>query len=212
MKLWQKIFLPTLALMVLSTALTSTLLLITSRDALWQREEQRMATQQQYIAGMLQAGVISHRLQLGLVQLNEEETSQIAQTVLSQQTQDNYLAGLILLDADGDALYDTMPDSLTSTLPTIPVEEPGATAYKLCAGSRNGELYLVCVMSVMLEFVQYRLGAAYSVGDLQKQLMEQAVDAVVLCLILSLVGAVLLLILVRVLLRPSIITLRDRTS
>lgn len=202
MKLWQKIFLPTLALMVLSTALTSTLLLITSRDALWQREEQRMATQQQYIAGMLQAGVISHRLQLGLVQLNEEETSQIAQTVLSQQTLDNYLVGLILLDADGDALYDTMPDSLTSTLPTVPVEEPGATAYKLCAGSRNGELYLVCVMSVALEFVQYQLGAAYSVCDLQKQLMEQAVDAVVLCLILSLVGAVLLLILVRVLLRP----------
>ena len=79
MKLWQKVFLPTLVLMVLSTALASTLLLKTSRDALWQREEQRAVTQQQYLAGMLRAGVISHRLQLGLVQLDKEETSQTAQ-------------------------------------------------------------------------------------------------------------------------------------
>lgn len=202
MKLWQKIFLPTLALMVLSTVLVSILLLKTSRDALWQREEQRAVTQQQYLAGMLRAGVISHRLQLGLVQLNEEETSQTAQQVLFQQAQDSYLAGLILLDADGNTLYDTMPDSLTDVLPEAPAGATDATVYQLYPGLHRGELYLVCVMSVMLEFAQYRLGAAYFVGDLQEQLMEQAVDAVALCLIISLVGAVLLLILVRGLLRP----------
>lgn len=202
MKLWQKIFLPTLVLMVLSTVLASTLLLKTSRDALWQREGQRAVTQQQYLAGMLRAGVISYRLQLGLVQLDEEETHQTAQRVLSQQAQDSYLTGLILLDAEGNTLYDTMPGSLAHTLPEAPADEPGATVYELCSGLQNGEWYLVCVMPVTLEFVQYRLGAAYSVGDLQKQLTEQAVDAVVLCLILSLVGTVLLLILVRVLLRP----------
>ncbi|MGM9606332.1 MAG: ATP-binding protein [Oscillospiraceae bacterium] len=202
MKLWQKIFLPTLALMVLSTALTSTLLLKTSRDSLWQREGQRAVTQQQYLAGMLRAGVISHRLQLGFVQLNEEETSQTAQKVLSQQAQDSYLTGLILLDADGDALYDTMPDSLVGTLPDAPAEEPSATVYELRPGAQNSEWYLVCVMPVTLESVQYRLGAAYCVSDLQRQLTEQAVGAVALCLVLSLAGAVLLLILVRVLLRP----------
>ena len=202
MKLWQKVFLPTLVLMVLSTALASTLLLKTSRDALWQREEQRAVTQQQYLAGMLRVGVISHRLQLGLVQLDEEETIQTAQQVLSQQAQDSYLTGLILLDANENTLYDTMPDDLADTLPKAPAKEPGATVYELCTGSQDGELYIVCVMPVALEFAQYRLGAAYSVGDLQTQLMKQAVDAIILCLIFSLVGAGLLLILVRVLLRP----------
>ena len=76
MRLWQKIFLTTLALMVLSTTLVSALLLKTSRDALWQREYQRAVSQQQYLAGMLRAGVVSHRLQLGLVQLEEEDTRQ----------------------------------------------------------------------------------------------------------------------------------------
>ena len=202
MKLWQKIFLSTLALMVLSTALTSTLLLKTSRDALWQREEQRMLTQQQYITGMLRTGVISHRLQLGLVHLDQKETGQTAGQVLSQQTQDSYLAGLILLDANGSALYDTMPDDLTAVLPEAPAGATDATVYQLHPGSRSDELYLVCVTPVILEFVQYRLGAAYSVSDLQKQLTGQAASAVTLCAILSLIGAVSLLILVRVLLRP----------
>ena len=69
MRLWQKIVLPTLALMVLSTALASILLLRASRDALWEREGQRAVTQLQYLAGMLRAGVISHRLQQGAIQL-----------------------------------------------------------------------------------------------------------------------------------------------
>ena len=204
MKLWQKIFLPTLALMVLSTALASALLLKAGRDALWQREEHRVVTQQQYLAGMLRTGVISHRLQLGLVQLGKEETGQAARLVLSQQTQDSYLAGLILLDDGGDTLYDTMPDSLAGALPEAPAEEPGATVYQLCSGSRSGALYLVCVMPVTLEFAQYRLGAAYSVGDLQDQLTGQAAGAAAFCLIFSLIGAVLLLALVLVLLRPLV--------
>ena len=61
MRLWQKIVLPTLALMVLSTALVSILLLRASRDALWEREGQRAVTQLQYLAGMLRAGVIRDR-------------------------------------------------------------------------------------------------------------------------------------------------------
>lgn len=69
MRLWQKIFLSTLALMVLSTTLASTLLLRSSRDALWEREGQRAVTQQQYLAGLLRAGVVSRRLQQGAIQI-----------------------------------------------------------------------------------------------------------------------------------------------
>lgn len=202
MRLWQKIVLPTLALMVLSTVLASTLLLKTSRDTLWQREGQRAVTQQQYLAGMLRAGVISHRLQLGLVQLDRDETGQTARQVLSQQALDSYLSGLILLDADGKTLYDAMPDSLAGELPAAPAEEPGATVYELRPGVQDNEWYLVCAMPVTLESVPYRLGAAYSVGDLQQRLAEQAVTVVALCLALSLAGAGLLLIVVRLLLRP----------
>lgn len=202
MRLWQKIFLTTLALMVLSTTLASTLLLRSSRDALWQREGQRAVTQQQYLAGMLKTGVVSYRLQLGVVQLGAEETSQTAQQVLAQQALDSYLAGVILLDSDGGIVYDGMPGDWGGTLPAVPEDEPAAAVYELRAGAEPNRWYLVCAMPVTLESNRYWLGAAYEVGDLQEQLTRQAMSTVALCLGLSLLGAVLLLALVVVLLRP----------
>ena len=202
MRLWQKIVLPVLALLVLSTTLTSVLLLRASRDTLWQREGQRAVAQQQYLAGMLRAGVISHRLQLGVVQLDPEETGRTAGQVLSQQAQDSYLSGLLLLGEDGEALYDAMPDCLDGLLPEPPTDGPNATVYQLYPGEREGDWYLVCAMPVTLESVRCRLAAAYSVGDLQRQLEQEAVRAVGLCLLLSLAGAALLLAMVWAMLRP----------
>ena len=201
MKLWQNIFLGTLVLMVLSTTLSSILLLKNSRDTLWQREEDRVVAQQQYLAGMLRAGVISHRLQLGLVQLDPEETYLTAVQVLRQQATDSYLSGLVLLGAVGEALYDTLPEGV-SELPEPPPGEADAAIYELCAGTQPGQWYLVCSMPLTLESVHFRLGAAYFVGDLQQQLVRQAAGTVLLCLAFSLTGAGLLLVLVRFLLRP----------
>ena len=94
MKLWQKIFLSTLALMVSITALSSVLLLRSTRDALWQREQQRAITQQQYMAGILKAGILNQRLRLGVVLLQEDQTRETAIQTLEQQATDDYLAGL----------------------------------------------------------------------------------------------------------------------
>lgn len=202
MKLWQKIFLPTLALMAASTTLASILLLRASRDMLWQREGLRAVTQHQYLAGMLRTGVISHRLRLGVVQLEPEETDQIARQVLAQQALDGYLSGLLLLDGQGGELFNSMPPELAGLLPAPPEGQPGAAVYQLCPGAAPEEWYLLCAMPVTLESLPCRLCAAYSVGDLQRQLERGAVQAVALCLAASLTGAGLLLVLVWFLLRP----------
>ena len=202
MRLWQKIFLSTLALMVLSTTLASTLLLRSSRDALWEREGQRAVTQQQYLAGLLRAGVVSRRLQQGAIQLSREEAELAARQVLDQQAMDGYLTGLALLDEEEGAPFFSMRDELFHQLPSPPAGEPGATVYQLCPGGREGEWFLLCSMPVTLESRSYRLYAAYSVGSLQQRLDREAVNAVALCLGMSLTGAGLLLALVWFLLRP----------
>ncbi len=203
MKLWQKIFLPTLALMVLLTTLTSTLLLKSSRDALWQREYQRAATQQQYLAGMLRTGVISQRLQRGVIQLGAAETGRAAAQVLTQQAEGGYLAGIVLYDAGGAELYNSLLHGRPPAQGTLPQPaDPAGTALKLAEGGKSGEWLLLCSMPVDLEGGSYRLLAAYDVSDLQRQLARQAGAAVARCLALSLLGAGLLLLLVRRLLRP----------
>lgn len=204
MKLWQKIFLSTLALMTLFTASACVLLLKSSRDLLWWREGERAVTQQRYLAGMLKAGVVSRRLQTGAVQLEAEETVKAARQVLAQQGEDNYLAGLALLDAGGTAVFNGLPAEVGAELPPVPGDDPEAAVYEFREGGAPGEWYLVCAMPVRLESVRYRLGAAYRVGDLQTQLEAQARETVSLCLFLSLLGAALLLALVRLLLRPLV--------
>ncbi len=202
MKLWQKIFLSTLALMTLFTALASILLLKNSRDLLWRREGERAVTQQRYLAGMLKAGVVSRRLQTGAVQLETAETEQAARQVLAQQGEDSYLAGLVLLDGDGAVVFDGLPAGVGAELPQAPEDDPEAAVYEFREGGAPGEWYLVCAMPVRLESIRFRLGAAYRVGDLQAQMEAQARETVSLCLCLSLLGAALLLALVRLLLRP----------
>ena len=203
MRLWQKIVLPTLALLVLSTALASILLLRASRDALWEREGQRAVTQLQYLAGMLRAGVVSHRLQQGAIQLSAGEAEQAARQTLGQQGTDSYLAGLALLDEEGRfPFWSRLVEDLLGRLP-VPLEgEPGATVYQLCPGGQEGEWFLLCAMPVALESRPYRLCAAYDVSGLQARLDREASGTVGLCLGLSLAGAAALLALVWLLLRP----------
>lgn len=198
MKLWQKIFLSTLALMVSITALSSVLLLRSTRDALWQREQQRAITQQQYMAGILKAGILNQRLRLGVVLLQEEQTRQAAIQTLEQQATDDYLAGLMLLDQDEKALWNQLPEGVAPPS----AHDDNVTQCQLQGGETAGAWYLVCSMPLTLEAGQYRLVAAYAVGDLQRELNLQALRAVGLSLGISLLAAGLLLGLVRRLLRP----------
>lgn len=199
MRLWQKIFLTTLALMVLSTTLVSSLLLKTSRDALWQREYQRAVSQQQYLAGMLRAGVVSHRLQLGMVQLEEEDARQAATQILTRQAMDDYLIELALLDPGDQPIYSSQepPDILDER-----TGDASDTVYRLRSGGREGQWFLDVSMPLTLESLQCRLAAVYDVSDLQRQLTAQAERTVLLCLASSLIGAGVLLALVWFLLRP----------
>jgi len=97
MKLWQKIFLSTLALTVAVTSLLSLLFLFSSRSSLWERENQRALTQQQSLASLIKTGVVSQRLQSGKVRLSADEADTAAAAVLARQEADEYLVASRLL-------------------------------------------------------------------------------------------------------------------
>ena len=91
MKLWQKVFLTTLALLVLTTSGLSLLFLRSSQNELWQRERRRAATQQQYMASLIKTGVVSQRLQSGQICLGPDAADQAALEVMERQAPDEYL-------------------------------------------------------------------------------------------------------------------------
>lgn len=197
MKLWQKIFLSTLALMVLCTASVSVLLLKNDADAMWQREADRAAAQTRYLAGILKSGVINARLQMGRVQLDEQTARSAAGQVIRNQVPDSYLVGMKLFAEDGTAAADTIGTQIS-----LPFPETGDGGETYCMLSEEqGRWYYLVSMPLMLESSSYVLQAAYDVTDLAVQMEEQSVQTVLRSLDVSTGAAVLLLVLIRLLLR-----------
>ena len=106
MKLWQKIFLSSLALLVLATGGLSLLFLNNTQTQLWQREKQRAALQQQSLMNAIKTNVVNQRLQSGQISLSETETRQALQAALSSQETDSYMLAFQMFDAGGASLLD----------------------------------------------------------------------------------------------------------
>lgn len=196
MKLWQKIFLAVLSLMVLCTASVSILLLRSSVNVLWQREFERAAVQTQYLAGMLKSSVINTRLQMGRVRLDEEGTENAAVQTIRNQPADSYLQGVRLLDEEGSVIADTVQNIVSDVFPSAEGTETESMLHE-----ENGKWYILVTMPFTMESFPFDLEAVYDVTDLVGQ-MEQETSATVLrTIVISTCLAAVLLLMVRLLLR-----------
>lgn len=86
MKLWQKIFLCSLALVILAIDVTSVLLLSNSHRLTVMREEQNAVSEHKYLSVMLKDNVIYERLKQNKVFLTEEEVIQVTQSAFEPQS------------------------------------------------------------------------------------------------------------------------------
>ena len=204
MKLWQKIFLSTLALTVAVTSLLSLLFLLSSRSALWERENQRALTQQQSLASLIKTGVVSQRLQSGKVRLSADEADSAAAAVLARQEADGYLVVSRLLRR-GTSGWNTLSASADPLLDAAALEgddyADDALTYSRTFRD-GGRLYLALNAPLALEQTAYRLLCVFDVSEVQGLLRRQAATALALSAAGSLAAAGALLVVVRGLLRP----------
>lgn len=205
MKLWQKIFLSTLALTVAVTSLLSLLFLLSSRSSLWERENQRALTQQQSLASLIKTGVVSQRLQSGKVRLSAEEADDAAASVLARQEADEYLVTSRLLrrgtedwNTIAGATFDELMDAAA-----LQGDDYTDTALTYSRTFRqDGRLYLALNAPLSLEQTDYRLLCVFDVSEVEGILRRQAGTALALSATGSLAAAGALLVVVRGLLRP----------
>lgn len=204
MKLWQKIFLSTLALTVAVTSLLSLLFLFSSRSSLWERENQRALTQQQSLASLIKTGVVSQRLQSGKVRLSAYEADAAASAVLARQEADGYLVASRLSRQNAEA-WNAVSASLDPLLDAAALEGDGYADASLTYSRtfrQDGRLYLGLNAPVSLEQTDYRLLCVFDVSEVEGILRRQAGTALALSAAGSLGAAVALLAVVRGLLRP----------
>lgn len=200
MKLWQKVFLTTLALLVLTTSGLSLLFLRSSQNELWQRERRRAATQQQYMASLIKTGVVSQRLQSGQICLGPDAADQAALEVMERQAPDEYLTASQLYRSGRSVSADETGLCRGSGLAGSEYTDPALTYGQVFR--REAQLFFALNAPLLLEQTDYRLICVFDVTDLDRHLQRQTTNALALSGAASLLSAAVLLVIVRALLRP----------
>ena len=200
MKLWQKIFLGTLALMVFCTSLLTLLFLRASWQSLWDQQLERALTQQQYLARLIKTGVVSNRLQNGLMMLDADAADAAAVRSAASQITDEYLLQLGLY-RNGAALAEPVAGCTDAMAGAADgdAQAPG-TLYGYERGAEGA--VLVCSLPFTAEQQAYRLVCRFSVQAGVDQLAGQSLRLLAAALAVSLAGAGLLMVVVRTMLRP----------
>jgi signal transduction histidine kinase len=89
MKLWQKIFLCTLGLVILAISITSSLLLSNSHKLIIEREEKSALVEHEYLVSNIKGNVIYNRLKKSITFLSEEEVLSIIKYIFSNSEIEN---------------------------------------------------------------------------------------------------------------------------
>lgn len=197
MKLWQKIFIGTLLLVMLAVDVTSFLLLSQSQNMLFAQEQKRAASEHSLVAAAMQNTVTVTRLQQNKTLLSEEDTYAVVEKVLESQKKRG--AGVSLY-RDGKRLSTTNVTQEVEELDVVKAVTAEAPRLKFVA--QDTRSYLLVGSQISLEKVEYILITVTDATDLSVLRREQLRYVRTLSLALSLVVAGLLLAMVWWLMRP----------
>ena len=198
MKLWQKIFISTLLLVILAVDVTAVLLLTNNHRLMVRREQERAASEYAYLSASLKDYVLYTRLQYNRILLSEEETADAVKTAL-QNSGKNRKSGISLYYGEQQmATTSLCPQEIEHRLlDQIQGEE------RLSAILENDSCYYVLTASeIQLEGRLYRLVAATDITEVFDLRSSQIRYVQWMSIVCALTVACILLILVFWLLSP----------
>lgn len=197
MKLWQKIFIGTLILVMAAVEGTALLLLRQSQNLLFEQEKERAASEHAYMLSALENTIALTRLKRQQILLDEAETEAVAAMVIREGAEGRtgaslYFGGSRVLSTETAAEEEeaAVVQALDSVDPCIQFQEKGDT----------GRLLVASVL--MLEQRDYVLVTSTDASRLIVLRREQLRYARTLSLAFSVVCAVVLLVMVWWLMRP----------
>jgi len=208
MKLWQKIFLCSLALVILAIDVTSVLLLSNSHRLTVMREEQNAVSEHKYLSVMLKDNVIYERLKQNKVFLTEEEVIQVTQSAFEPQSSARTI-GLSLYTGQRRLLsYNGRSEQLevsilqSASQSSVLNQVQGLGGYALEIVDDGDASYLIVISQIILESQPYYLMTSSDVTEIYTLYKQQLNYVLVMSMICATVIASVLLIVVWLLLLP----------
>lgn len=194
MRLWQKVFLATLALFFGVSCTMSVIFLKRSNDLLWQREGQRAVTETAFIAGNMSTALTNAKLKAGKLVLEENELIEHIEEICDSQTTDNYFLGAVIEREE-------QPVATTKNMPAVTFDFSSSLQTQYVLKQTDDDWFLVTSLPVSLERHDYVVKALFDVTDVAQKMDKQKVETIIISFCSGLVISALLMFIIRILLK-----------
>jgi signal transduction histidine kinase len=194
-KLWQKIFLLTLALVIILVNSTSLILLKNNHDLAIVREQQTALTRHSYLVSEIQNSIVYTQLVDRTVSLTDTQLNKVTQEVLDRHNSDSAQAAALYQNGTLDYAVGLQPQEAELRL-------LGAPDYSSNVVSEDGSVYLLVVSGLTLNDRPYQLVSSYDISPTYALFEADFNQVRGVGIISALVIAGILLLMVRMLLNP----------
>lgn len=201
MKLWFKLFISSVLIVITAVNVTMTWMLSTNLTAMLANERENAAVHHEYLCTLIKDAVAYERLSTDAFMVTEDEVADIAEKIFMAQLRDDSRA--VLFDESQSAITDDTDDLPLAAMLASANDEKSITSVIKTVPSENGEEYLiVCCSLVRLEGKNYYLIDCHNITEIYRQNSEQERLAWWVSIISTMLFSVVLLIVTKLFLRP----------
>lgn len=197
MKLWFKIFISSLFLVIAAINATALVVLFNNNEKTVIRERSRAVSSHEFICASISNNITYERMKSDAFMLSKNSVDSVIEKIVTQQLEENSLA--VILDSENNALYygEKEPD-IEVLSKSISNENDIASIIIDC----DNNSYM-CVGSIInLEGKNYKLFTANDITDVYTEQNKELIFVQIISVILAAVIAVILLFLIKFLFRP----------
>jgi signal transduction histidine kinase len=195
LKLWQKIFLTTLALVIIVVNVSSIVLLSNNHRLAIEREQQSALSRHSYLVADIKNAIIYTQLIERRVELDDYDVSEIAGEVLGGWRSDTSMAATLFKDGENVYAVNKQPDQAEYEI----LSEPDYASRIVEVGDKT---YLLIVSTAELNGEDYRLVSSFDITMTYELFSADFNQVRAVGIVSALLVAGILLLLVRTLLRP----------
>lgn len=195
MKLWQKIFLCTLILVMLAVGVTSILLLENSYSLAMNQKKQSVYSEHEFLITGFKSMVVTERLKQNAVVLEAEKVEKLMKNSIAESMEENASGSMVFLDEEGWQICADRSEKIPKELLALAKKEKSA-----CMQTRGEKLYTAS--NEIIEGVTYYFVTVQDISEVIKVHEDMLQRIQIISMGCALGIAVVLLVVVKLLLLP----------
>ena len=201
MKLWFKLFISSVLIVITAVNVTMSWMLSTNLSAMLANERENAAVHHEYLCTLIKDAVAYERLSTDAFMITEEEVSNIADKIFMAQLHDGSSA--VLLAEGRNTISDNTDNLLFDDMLSDIHDEKTISSVIRTVQNENGEEYLmICCSLIRLEGKNYYLSDSSNITEIYRQNRAQEHLAQWVSIICALLFSTVLLIVTKLFLRP----------